>query len=71
MNAHMLFICDCCNISDLLFNIFTTHLVDLHSIRTLKEEELALCSDQTGNGVDHFSISTRLSWDLFKKKKII
>lgn len=41
--------------------MFPADLVDFHSIRILKEEEFAFCSDQTGDGVNHFSISTRLS----------
>ena len=52
------------NSRNILFNMFTANLVDLHSIGALEEEEFALCSDQTGKGVDHFSPSNGLSWDL-------
>lgn len=55
-----IFPCDSCN------KVAPADLVDLHSIRILKEEQFALCSDQTGDGVNHFSISTRQSGDLFE-----
>lgn len=45
-------------------------LVDLYSVRVLQEEEFAFPSGYTGNGVEHFIMSSRLSWDLWKKKKL-
>lgn len=44
-------------------NQLSADLVDLHGVRVLKEEEIALRSDQAGDGVNHSSIFTRLSWD--------
>lgn len=43
------------------------YLVDFHGIGVLEEEQLALCSDQAGDGLDHFSISG-LSWDLYQQQ---
>lgn len=42
-------------------NQLSADLVDLHGVRVLKEEEIALRSDQAGDGVNHSSIFTRLS----------
>lgn len=39
-------------------------LVDLHSVRVLQDEELALCPDQTGDGVDRLAVLAGLRWDL-------
>lgn len=46
------------------------YLVDLHSVRVLEDEEFALRSDQASDGVNHFSISPGLSWDLKVKQPL-
>ena len=61
--------CICChvNLDDSVEHV--THFVDLHSVGVLQQQEFAPPSDQTGDGVDHLSVSTGPSWDLFKQDK--